>query len=99
MVQAVPGVVGMETSGSTVGRDAAGLSQSKRSTAAAAELVETLGAGEVETSSFGQAEDELTPGTFDYVVHQGGVMAVLLVLVLPHLEIFTRQSLVGRRPW
>lgn len=54
----------METSGSTVGRDAAGLSQSKRSTAAAAELVETLGAGEVETSSFGQAKDELTPGTF-----------------------------------
>lgn len=94
VVQAVSGVVSMKTFARTVCREATGRAQNEALTAAAAELMTALTAGEVETPPFGQAEDQLAVWTLDAAVQLGGAVRVRLVLLLPHLELLTGQTLM-----
>lgn len=92
VVQAVSGVVGMEASGRTLCREATGGSQSEASPAAATELMSTLRAGEVETSSSAQTEDGAAAWALDGGLQQGG--ADLVLLLLPNLELLTGEFLM-----
>lgn len=94
VIQAVSGVVSMKTFGCTVCREATGRAHSEPLTTATAELIATLTAGEVKTPSFGQAEDQLAVWTLNAVVEQGGGVEVWLVLLLPHSELLTGQTLM-----
>lgn len=64
--------------------------EAEDSTAAAAELMATLTAGEVKAAAARQTEDELTAGTLNAAVtEQGGVTVAQLVLLLPESELVT----------
>lgn len=89
----------MKTFGSTVGREPTGGSLGEGLTAASTELMLTLAAGEVETTSSGQTEDQLTPGTLNAVEAEQGGAVDRTVLLLPQSELLTGLILMLRRPW